>query len=243
MHVIEHLFIPTRLLLVWQAPDGRDRSLLVVGELRDQGGVISFRYLPDTDDFRKAGELGFVCYPAFRKPEGEYTDGVMDSFLRRLPPRSRGDFTKFLEQWRVPATATLSDFALLAYSGAKLPSDGFSVVWPMDEVMAPGEVLLEVAGFRYQGVGLNELTEGMPVKFISEPDNVKDSKALRVDVAGRRIGYVNRVQRDAVVKWLAHYDVEAYLERFNGTSERPVVYVFCRVTHRQSSSLPRAIAR
>lgn len=243
MHVIEHTFVPTLLLLVWQAPDGRDRSLLVVGELRDQSGVISFHYLSNTDDFRQAVALGFVCYPAFRKQEGEYTDGVMDSFLRRLPPRSRGDFTKFLEQWCLPATAKLSDFALLAYSGAKLPSDGFSLVWPLDEVTAPGEVLLEVAGFRYQGVGLNELTEGMPVKFVSEPDNDKDSKALRIEVGGRRIGYVKRVQRDAVVKWLAQYDVEAYLERFNGTSERPVVYIFCRVTHRRSSSLPRAVAR
>ena len=185
MHVIEHTFVPTRLLLVWQAPDGRDRSLLAVGELRDQNGVISFRYLPNTDDFCKAVELGFVCYPAFRKHEGEYTDGVMDSFLRRLPPRSRGDFIKFLEQWCLPATADLSDFALLAYSGAKLPSDGFSLVWPLDEVTAPGEVLLEVAGFRYQGVGLNELTEGMPVKFVCEPDNDKDSKALRIEVGGQ----------------------------------------------------------
>lgn len=242
MNFIEHIFSPSRLLVLWQAPDGPDRSHFAIGELRDKGGLVSFSYLTDTEDYRKATELGFVCYPAFRKPDRIYTAGVMDSFLRRLPPRKRGDFTKYLEQWRLPPTATLSDFALLAYSGAKLPTDGFSLAWPLDEVAAPGEILLEVAGFRYQSVGLNELTEGMPVTFVPEPDNAKDSKALRIEAAGRRIGYVKRVQRDAVVKWLAQYDVNANVERINGTPERPVVYVFCRVTHRQSSSLPCAVA-
>lgn len=242
MHLIEHTFTPTRLLLVWQAPDGRDRTLLVVGELRDQGGVVSFRYLPDTEDFRKAVDLGFVCYPAFRKHDGEYTDGVMDSFLRRLPPRSRGDFSKFLEQWRLPATATLSNFALLAYSGAKLPSDGFSVVWPLEEVKAPGEVLLEVAGFRYQGIDLNELSVGMPVSFVPEPENPKDNMALRIEANGRRIGYVKRLQRDAVVNWLAHYDVDAFIDRFNGTAERPIVYVFCRLSQRWAGNMPHKVA-
>ena len=195
-------------MLVWQAPDGSDRSLLPVGELREQDSVVTFRYLTSSEDFRKAKELGFVGYPAFRKFEGVYTDGVMDSFLRRLPPRSRGDFSKFLAQWCLPATATLSDFALLAYAGGKLPSDGFSVLWPLDDIKAPGEILLEVAGFRYQGVRLDELSVGMPVSFVSEPENPMDALALSVEVAGRRIGYVKRPQRPAVMHWLTHYHIE-----------------------------------
>jgi len=242
MHLIEHTFSPTRLLLAWQAPDSEDRSYFVIGELRDQDGVVTFRYLPDTEDFRKAVALGFACYPAFRKWEREYTDGVMASFLRRLPPRSRGDFPKFLEQWRLTTQSTLSDFALLAYSGGRLPSDGFSVVWPMDEVQAPGEVLLEVAGFRYQGIDLSELSVGMPVSFVPEPENPYDHKALRIEIEGRRIGYVKRAQRTAVSTWLAQYKVEASLERFNGTKERPVIHVFCRLCERRPERLLRHAA-
>ncbi len=236
MHLIEHTFSPTRLLLVWQAPegDGRDRVPCVIGELRNQDGAVSFRYLTDSDDFRRAARLGFVCYPAFRKlREEEYTSGVMESFLRRLPPRSRGDFTQFLEQWRLPATAsTLSDFALLAYAGAKLPSDGFSVVWPLDEVTAPGEVLLEVAGFPYQNIDLSAVTVDAPVGFVLEPENAYDNKAIRMEVGPQKIGYVKRTQRDAVANWLTHYHVEAYVERVNGTPERPLIYVFCCLTSR-----------
>jgi len=240
MNLIEHTFSPTRLFVLWQAADGHDRSHFVIGELRDESGMISFRYLPESEDFRKAVELGFVCYPAFRKRDRVYTEGVMDTFLRRLPPRKRGDFTKYLEQWRLPATAPLSDFALLAYSGGKLPTDGFSVIWPLDEVKAPGEVLLEVAGFRYQGIGVSELSVGMPVFFVPEPDNKFDPQALRVEAGGKRVGYVKRQQHDAVADWLEQYHLEAFIERFNGTAERPVMYLFCRLTQRKPDSLPRS---
>lgn len=239
MSLIEHTFSPTRLLLLWQAPEGVDnRSHFVVGELRNQSGSITFRYLPDSDDYHKATELGFEGYPAFRKRDRVYSEGVMESFARRLPPRKRGDFPRYLEQWRLPADADLSDFELLGYSGGKLPTDGFSVVWPLDEVSAPGEILLEVAGFRYQGVGLDELSAGDPVRFVPEPDNQYDQHAIRIESRGRRIGYVKRQQQDAISRWLTQYHVESYIERFNGTADRPVVYLFCRIGEQAAEKIP-----
>jgi len=242
MQFIEHIFAPKRLLLAWQAPNDPERTVFVVGEVRERCGVISFRYCFDTEDFRKTVQRGFVCYPAFSKREGDYTDGVMDSFMNRLPPRSRRDFPNFLAQWRLPANVSLSDFALLAYTGAKLPSDGFSLVWPLDEVAAPGEVLLEVAGFRYQSIGLDELSVGLPVRFVPEPENPKDKNALRIEADGRHIGYVKRLQCEAVASWLARYEVHATLERFNGTAERPLVYVFCQLRQRASDAVSRSAA-
>lgn len=243
MQYIDHISTPTRLLLVWQAPDGRDRTRFVVGEILRDGEQVSFRYLTDTADFVRAREHGFVCYPAFRKTDRVYSDGVMDSFLRRLPPRKRGDFAKYLEQWRLSPSSNLSDFALLAYSGAKLPSDGFSIDWPLDDVTAPCELLLEVAGFRYQeDVSIDELREGMSVTFRREPDNIHDPHALAVEFEGRRIGYIKRTQCEAVSRWLLEYDVEAVIERLNGTPERPIIYLFCRIREKGAHDLVQQIA-
>ncbi|MBU2766655.1 hypothetical protein HAP94_10710 [Acidithiobacillus ferrivorans] len=127
---------------------------------------------------------------------------------------------------------------LLAYSGAKPPSDRISVVWPLAEVTAPGEILLEVAGFRYQGIRFNELKIDMPVAFVPEPDNETDSKALRMEAGGRSIGYVKRAQRDVVTSWLARYDVDARIDRISGTAERALVYVFCRLSECPASPPP-----
>ena len=56
-----------------------------------------FRYLDNKEDFTNAIKEGFVCYPAFRKLNQEYSEGVLETFLRRIPPRKRGDFNKYLE--------------------------------------------------------------------------------------------------------------------------------------------------
>ncbi len=230
MNLIKHVPNPDRLLLVWQAPEGRSRARFVVGELRQQEGQLVFRYLSDTAEFKKACEEGFVCYPAFRKTNLEYTQNVLDSFLRRLPPRKRGDFGKYLEQWRLAPNVEISDFALLGHTGAKLPNDGFSLINPFDHIELPHEFYIEVAGFRYQpNISVDDISVGMSVEFIAEPANEFNRDAVRIEVAGKKIGYVSDAQCKAFNSWLGRYSVSASVERINGTNERPLVYVYGRV--------------
>ncbi|HET7675463.1 MAG TPA: HIRAN domain-containing protein [Gammaproteobacteria bacterium] len=230
MHTISHLIEPSRLLLVWQDPKGESRTRFVVGELRrSEDGGATFAYRTETPDFIKAQALGFQGYPAFRKSSQVYRDGVLEAFLQRLPPRKRADFGKYLETLRLPQNEHLSDFMLLGYSGAKLPGDGFSLVHPFENVDRECELLLEVAGFRYQNVPVRELRIGDAVSFAFEPNNVVDPNAVKIMVGGRRIGYVNRVQTPAFSHWLRTKSVTAHIERLNGRPERPLVYLFVEV--------------
>lgn len=210
--------------------ENKSRMRFVVGELcHDESGFI-FRYLPNNPDFDQARAEGFVCYPAFRKTEQTYRDGVVETFLRRIPPRKRGDFCKYLLQWRLAEDIEMSDFALLGHTGAKLPNDGFSLVNPYDNVHAPYEFYIEVAGFRHQdGISLNDVGERMKVNFVSEPNNLHDSHAVRVEVDGSKIGYANKIQCAAFNRWLEHNVISAWIERINGTPERSLIYVFGRV--------------
>ncbi|HEX4044328.1 MAG TPA: hypothetical protein VHZ76_01510 [Gammaproteobacteria bacterium] len=54
-----------------------------------------------------------------------------------------------LEGLRLQADVQISDFALLGYSGAKLLSDGFSIIHPFAHANGPCELLLEAAGYRH----------------------------------------------------------------------------------------------
>ncbi|TAN71244.1 MAG: hypothetical protein EPN17_02025 [Methylobacter sp.] len=230
MNLIKHVTDPDRLLLVWQAPEGKSRARFVVGELCQHEGQIVFRYLSDTAEFKKACAEGFVCYPAFRKTGQEYTQGVLDSFLRRLPPRKRGDFAKYLEQWRLAPHVEISDFALLGHTGAKLPNDGFSLINPFDQIELPHEFYIEVAGFRHQkNICIADISVGMNALFIVEPDNEFNRDAVRIEVAGKIIGYVSNPQCKAFNSWLGLYSINASVERINGTSERPLIYIYGRV--------------
>jgi hypothetical protein len=204
------------------------------------GTQVVLRYLRDTKDFQKALELGFIGYPAFPLKQPEYREGVLELLRRRLPPRSRSDFGEYLQRFGLPRNATLSDFALLGYSEAKLPSDGFSVVNDFEDVKGDFEFVTEIAGFRYYGGMSMVIPEviGSPVGFRPEPANKHDRNAVRVELNGVLIGYVNRLQSCAFLRWLEAGHVSAQIHRIDGSPVRPQVHMFVSVTNALGTSFP-----
>ncbi|EPC00318.1 hypothetical protein L861_07420 [Litchfieldella anticariensis FP35 = DSM 16096] len=228
---IEHLVEPRRLLLYWQARESKNRSRYRVGQLVKRGDQVVLKYDLDGSEMAEAMEMGFQGYPAFRLEQAEHQHQVMEAFMRRLPPRSRRDFSRYLELRAIPADAEVSDFALLGYSGAKLPNDGFELVHPFDEPPEIFEVLLEVAGFRHESqVEVGELKEGDSIRFFPEPGNAYDSQAIRVECHGRKLGYAPRGHLDMLHRMLEQgARLEGEIFRINGTSDRPLVYILTRI--------------
>lgn len=231
MHFIEHIIEPERLYLTWQSRSEQHRTRFIVGELRkDADGEITLRYFTDTKDFEDAKKLGFCGYPAFRALDKVHGN-VLDSFLRRLPPRTRGDFSEYLEGFRLHPQAQLSDFALLGYSGAKLLSDGFSLIHPFENVAGPCELLLDVAGFRHYSTRLKkELHIEQKIMFSVEFNEAVKEKAVRLLYEDETVGYVNRGIKNTFIDWHENGRIEdAVIEKINGTTERPALYLFVRI--------------
>ena len=238
---IEYVDEPARLILAWQAPDPeKDRLRWAVGELSRTTGVATFRYyygdeLTRLNSGRRQDELpasGFRGYPAFdvrNTPSGVFSDGVLESFLRRVPPRSRTDFPRYLEHFRVRSSNGLAPFALLAVTETKLPSDGFSLIDPLDPAADRRDFVFEVAGHRHYPDSRAGLTEGQAVRLARDPTNAHDPHAVRVEADGRLIGFVNRLQAPTVGRWLDARAVSASLLRLNGTPDQPRAFVFLRV--------------
>jgi len=226
MRKIKHIVEPESLLLTWQDPESRMRY--VVGRVRREGAGYCFRYEhgPDLD---AAVSKGFKGYPAFPHLDKEYRLGVMESFMTRLPPRSREDFGKFLEYWHIDSSLreSISDLALLGYTGAGLPRDGFRFVpvFPPSEHLA---FIAEVAGNRYHEAG----RIGDRVRFVPEPENPHDPEAVRVEsLNGRILGYVMHGLNRQFSAWLASGRLAGEIVRINGLSDRPVVLVYVEYDH------------
>lgn len=160
-HFIEHIIEPNVLLLTWQTPHEHDHHRYVVAELHRFDNNANLKYLTETDDFRAAQNLGFEFYPAFRDID-KIHENVLDAFMRRVPPRNRSDFEHYLKNFRIKPDAKFSNFALLGYSGAKLPTDGFSIIHPFTNVTSAFEALVEIAGFRFNNI---EIDIGAPVSL------------------------------------------------------------------------------
>ena len=227
--LIEHIVEPNTLLLSWQAQDSKARSRYIVAELLNSHGTIALNYLTESEDYQSARKHGFSGYPAFQISKGsKFNNQVLDAFGRRLPPRSRSDFSRYLELRGISPTSDLSEFALLGYTGAKLPDDGFEIVHPFYEMTSEFEVIIEVAGFRYESeVDIADINLNDNISFTPEPDNNFDKNAIRIELGGAKLGYVSRGHIELFQRCLAGgYSVEAEVFRKNGTADRPLVYLF-----------------
>jgi len=222
MSKLKQIVEPEKLLLVWQEPVSRAR--FVVGEALRTDSGFCFRYLPgsDLDAAKSKGFKGYLAFPHFNE---EYRLGVMESFTTRLPPRSREDFGKFLDYWHIDNMLknSISNFALLGYTGGVLPRDGFRFipVFPQTDHL---EFIVEVAGHRYHGgtCGIGE-----EALFVPEPDNPNDPEAVKVLTHnGNKLGYVMRGLNRQFLEWLANGQLTGEVVRINGTSDRPVVLVY-----------------
>lgn len=180
--------------------------------------------------------LGYQGYPGYRL--GRIHDAVLPSLMRRLPPRIRPDFEEYKEQFRIPKTLNVSDVELLALTEAKLPSDGFSVVDPLNVEAQANDLLLEVAGFRYYANVAQPLMVSQSAELIPEPENQYDTNAIKICVSGLKIGYINRLQAPTIGVWLRSRNVRVILERLNGKGNKPRAFVFIRVRPSCSHALP-----
>lgn len=233
MRFIEHIIEPTRLLLAWQSSDEQHRTRYIVGKLDRVGDEVNLSYLVDTEDFCKAQSRGFDSYPAFQDVDRAHHN-VLDAFMRRLPPRTRGDFSQYLEGLRLKPGTQLSDFALLGYSGAKLPSDGFSIIHPFNHVESACELLIEAAGFRHikkkHGI---EINMDAPATFSKEFNDATQAEAIHISVDGKHIGFVNRGLIPTFLDWMnSERIVGAWIEKINGMPGKPTAYVYVKVSAR-----------
>ena len=230
MPPLSHLLEPSRLLMTWQPSDEGVpvRTRRIVGEVHSEKPScdIVFSYLKGTTDFQAAEAAGFKGFPAFRLEDTETRHGVLESLMRRLPPRNREDFGDYLQFHGLPAPFKLSDLALLGHTGARLPSDGFALVpeFPVDA--GPCDYVMEVAGTRHVLQGsLSDLRAGDAVTIQPDPNNMVESDALAVLHDGQRIGYVNRALKGMFYRWLQSGRMTATIERQNGKPNRPLIFV------------------
>ena len=231
MRHIEHIVEPDRLLLSWQSVDLHHRQRKIVAELVRNGDSADLVYLNDSSEFSEAKELGFNGYPGFVIEKTNH-ENVLPSFMKRLPPRSRGDFNRFLDALRIKSDAVISDFALLGYAGAKLPDDDFTVIHPFDNAVVPFELMVDIQGYQHYSTDLpkDQLTTEMQANFEVEPDNPNDPEAIKITINGIKVGYVCRGLTGSFHRWMqSGLAISAYVERINGTDQHPKIYLYVLV--------------
>lgn len=191
-------------------------------------------YLVDSEEFKQAQEKGFTGYPGYPIEHISH-DNVLSAFIKRLPPRNRKDFPRFLKSIRITENSEISDFALLGYSNAILPGDDFTIIHSYENAEPPFEFLTQIQGYRYhmKNAPYESLNESNEVTFQKEPNNIYDSNAISVLLDGKRMGYICRGLHDSFHRWMdSGMQVNANIEKINGTEEYPILYIFVAVANK-----------
>mgnify|MGYP000468060776 CR=1 FL=1 len=220
------------MFLCWQPKNGLG-TRYIVGELKQNpSGNCIFSYLTDTEDYRHATQEGFSGYPAF-KSEGElHNENVLGTFLNRLPPRKRKDFSKYLSSHYITEDFSGNDFSLLAHTSAKLPSDGFTLIPDLSRPQLPFDYVLEVAGTRHH-VSDNDLINIQKedaVTFIHEENNPKDRNAIAIYWFDIKIGYVNRILSKSFTSLLSNHLLQGFVLDIARDSQRPLIRILIKAT-------------
>lgn len=223
--IIENSIHVNTLFLTWQSNQDRNQRYLV-GTLKKLESGFEFSYLTDTQDYVDALKYDFMGYPAFPLDKGVFTNDVMTTFMKRLPPRSRRDFSKYLINHYLPVDFNGDDFDLIAHTGIQLPSDGFNLIPNLEEAEIPFEYLMEVAGTRYHldFEQTSQLQLGSKVDLRCENENEFDCNAVAMFVNQTKIGYVNKFFCKTIRK-LMERDLGCCIAKVSGTIERPLIYV------------------
>lgn len=215
--------------MLWQSADLKSpgRTRRIVGEIfKSTFGQLTFRYAREQLDFQVACKEGFNGFPAFDMKNEEVNEGVIEALMRRLPPRNREDFGQFLAQHGLPSPFPYSDLALLGYTGAHLPSDGFSVVPIFPSDVKRCDYMMEVAGVRHVYKGqISTLDSQTLIRFSVDEENEIDPDAVAVYAGSEKLGYVNRGLRHTFHEWVLSRRVEGTIFRVNQSSTRPRVYI------------------
>jgi len=206
-----------RAWLVWQSPlnSRGSRERHAVGELWQEDGETLFRYCQN-DRLAKAKEEGFTDYPGL--PLGRSSDRQrgIDVLFHRILPRARPDYEEYLNQFGISDTHGLSPLSILAYTGARLTRDSFSVCETFDGFGNEVSYVFEVAGYRRRWQQVRDLSEGHPVSFVADSENPHDESAVKIVTNDNRrihLGYINRLQSSVVRRWVDTCTVSATVYR------------------------------
>ena len=99
------------------------------------------------------------------------------------------------------------------------------MVDPFDGSLACCDLMLEIAGYRYYPKDI-QLSVGDPVNLAPEPQNPYDPGAVQVQMAGCKIGNINRLQAPAFQQWLVERQVTAVVERLSDRPGKPRAFIF-----------------
>lgn len=222
------------LWLVWKDPNTRQR--FVVGRLW-YDGKYRFQYFKSNslNNINNCGvdlaeRFGFTKLEPFRDAYVYSNDVLFQIFNKRLPDRTRIDFSDIVKEYNLSPDCT--PLELLEATGGRLAIDTLEFVTPFScQESGEFEISFFIAGWRhYNGeLVLTKLYEGTTLKLALEPTNEYDPFAIKILGPGDvMLGYVPVYYSRYLDEAVKNNTYQAHIERL-GPIDNPQIRVLVKI--------------
>lgn len=176
-----------KIFLSWRL--GKTYSRIMIGTIDSTPTGVVFTYIKE--GVEEAKKFGFNGYPGFSLDQLEYRQNVLEFFAKRLINSERTDIKELLDFWEINPKYKNDILYMLAMTQGKMQTDSFeflALFRPTNGVC----FVTDVAGLNYRNFDLGRIKEGTLLSFEKEPNNSRDSKAVKVLFRNEVVGYIKR---------------------------------------------------
>lgn len=236
MTYITNIIEPAKLWLMWRDSTPQ-RKRHKVGMLTKD----TFQYVSEAE-LESAKKAGFREYPVFpmKKDNDFLYSNPLLTFISRCPPKSRPDYNVYLKCFGLNPDSTdvqnISDFALLGYTGAFLHDNPFTLVNDYADREDAFDFILHVSRSKDSYFAKHKYTDDIKTRLLQkeisfEPENhPMDSSAVKVNIDGNHLGYVQTGLTHSLRKWLETGRIEkTAITKLNGDASHPNVYAYVKI--------------
>lgn len=182
--------------LAWRKGSGSRRILVGVIKRNATNGV-RFEYLQD--GVKTAKEDGFVPYPDFPDTSKVYVENVLEIFGQRLNKSEREDIKKYYSYWEINPSKKDDIFYMLAHTQGLLPTDNFEFLADYNPTFDLS-FISELCSLTKLQLSPDTLKDGDKLRWVKEPENLFDNKAVRVYKNDIFVGYIKKVHSKVFYK-------------------------------------------
>lgn len=173
--------------IAWRKSSGERRNL--IARIKRNANGISFKYL---DDFKKAQEQGLDYFFGFKESKNLNPSEVKDLLTLRVISKDRPDRAEFLKFWEADDVDDIFD--LLGYTQGISPTDNFEFLADFTTVNKRHlKFVTDIAGLSKSEVKPGMIKAGDVLRYVKEPNNAFDDKAVAVYKDDLKIGYIKRI--------------------------------------------------
>lgn len=174
--------------MIWRA--GRSHSRIIVGIIKSNASVTTFRYIKDGVNIAK--EEGFTCYPDFPDLSKIYDTNILRILSQRLNNADRTDIAEYYDFWEISPKEKHDVLYILAHTGGLLPTDNFEFLADFYGVKGLS-LVTELTGLSENPISNDTIKEGDVLKWKREPTNKYDIDAVVVYKGEQKLGYIKKI--------------------------------------------------